>query len=51
MFEALRSLDENMEMMVDLAQSMLDQLTEARQAIQNAMDDEFAYELMSRENV
>lgn len=43
----LRSLDVDMEIMVDLAERMLDQLTNARQAISEALEDEVNMKLMS----
>lgn len=39
----LRSLDVDMEIMVDLAQRMLDQLTEARQSISDALTEELDF--------
>lgn len=43
----LRSLDVDMEIMVDLAQRMLDQLTNARQSISEALEEEVNFKLMS----
>lgn len=43
----LRSLDVDMEIMVDLAQRMLDQLTCARQGISDGLEDEVNMKLMS----
>ena len=43
----LHSLDVDMEIMVDLAQRMLDQLTEARQAISEALEEEITFKMMS----
>ena len=43
----LRSLDVDMEIMVDLAERMLDQLTNARQSICEALEDEVNMKLTS----
>lgn len=43
----LRSLDVDMEIMVDLAQRTLDQLTYARQTISEALEEEMTYKMMS----
>lgn len=43
----LRSLGVDMEIMVDLAERMLDQLTNARQSISEALEDEVNMKLMS----
>lgn len=43
----LRSLDVDMEIMVDLAERMLDQLTNARQTISEALEEEHNFKAMS----
>ena len=43
----LRSLDVDMEIMVDLAERMLDQLTEARQSISDALEEEHNFKAQS----
>ena len=43
----LRSLDVDMEIMVDLAERMLDQLTEARQSISDALEEELNFKAQS----
>ena len=43
----LRSLDTDIEIMVDLAERMLDQLTNARQTISEALEEEYHFKAMS----